>query len=124
MMSEHPVQRGSQGIEIAARLWHALQLLGWRIANRHDDSCLVRPLECTCNTKVNQFDLIAIGHHNVRWFEIAEDDWRILVMQIAEHATYLLRPNAYAGLGDAARTIRTGHSAFFLQHLTQRPAVD
>src|SRR5436305_14949245 len=101
-----------------------MQLLRRSIANRHDNRRLPLRLEGTSDPKINEFHLVALGHHNIRWLEIAEDNRWCLPVQVTQHAAYLLPPTARARLCHTTRTIDSHHVPFFLQHIAQCTALD
>src|SRR6202043_1194359 len=82
--------------------------------------CLALRLKGASDAKVDQFDLISTGDHDIGRLEVTENNRRILAMQVGQHAAYLLRPGTGARLGDAARPIDAWHVALFGEDIRQR----
>src|SRR5690242_7047887 len=118
------MQGRTERIEITTRLWHAMQLFRRSIANRHNDCRLALGLESPGDPKVNQFDLIVLGHHNIRWLEITKNNGRTLTMEIIQDAAYLFRPVAGTSLCYPTSAIETLHDALFLKHFAQGTSFD
>ena len=124
MMCQHPIQGRSQCINIATWLRPTMQLFRRCIANRHNNGRLMMRLKSACNAEVDQFNFVMSSDHNIRRFEITEDNGRIQPMKIGKHTTELPGPIACTRFGNSPRPIDTGYIAISLQNLAQRITLD
>src|SRR6266853_6925748 len=86
------MEGGTKAVNISAGSCLRFAILLWRgIARRTKCHRISRLpwLEVTSNTEVDQVDLPIRSQHDVRGFEIAEDDRRLARMQIVKHCAEL-----------------------------------
>src|SRR5579871_1018532 len=79
MLSEQPVQRCSQGIQVAAWLWVAPQLFGWRISHPHDNAD--RLLREENDRQVQQLKVLRWGEEQIGWLHYPEEDGGLAAME-------------------------------------------
>ena len=52
------------------------------------------------NAEINQFDVIIAHQHNIARLNVAENNWRMLAMQIRQYIAQLLCPIRHTSLGE------------------------
>src|SRR5437868_2165525 len=89
------MEQGPQAIEVGARCTLCFAILFGRgktgRAQRYRIMRLAR-FENTGNAEINQKKLPILLDHHVGRFEVTENDWRLLAVQITQHVAQLLCP--------------------------------
>ena len=85
----------AQTVDIGARRTLRFAILLWRrVARRTERNRIMRlpRLEDAGNAEVNQEDMSALANHHIGGFEVAENDRRLVIVQVAQHIAQLLCP--------------------------------
>src|SRR5579884_2583019 len=88
------VQHSAQAVDVGARRRLRPAVLFWRgVAGGAEIGSIsgLTGLEMTGNAEVDQVDMPIRGAHDVRRLEVAEDDRRLLAVQVVQHGAELER---------------------------------
>src|ERR1700722_14777052 len=96
------MHRGAQRVEVRTELDLAAILLGRRVALRADHCCVAERLEQSCDSEVDQLDLLRRRQHDVRRLEVAIYYRRVQVVQVLERDETLQRHVDNLALGKLA----------------------
>src|SRR6266849_9570038 len=90
--SETIMQRSTQVVQIRTRSSLPATMLLWRCKAGGPELLSITwqtLLEDTRDPEINQVDVSFRSHHNIRGFEVTENDRRGLLMQVGEHTAQL-----------------------------------
>src|SRR2546429_3621805 len=87
------MQQCSQAVDIRLRRCQLAKLLWCSVPNRSIGNRILRlsRFEEACNAKVDQVYLPGWSAHNIGGFEIAENDWWSMTVQVMQHMAELHR---------------------------------